>query len=128
LKAGQTCDNNKKKDFHCDPDNNHANCDFDGGDCCGSNVKGTHYQYHFCTAKQILKNGACTCKDPRYKPKGSCSRSCFVKQWAGDGNCDDQNNVCGCNWDGGDCCDKKKNYEYCTHCGCRDPNHKNKGK
>ena len=62
LEAGQTCDNNKKADFHCDPDNNHANCDFDGGDCCGPNVKGTHYQYHFCTAKQILKDGACTCK------------------------------------------------------------------
>ena len=63
LKPGQKCDLHKKDDSFCDPGNNHENCDFDGGDCCGfKNKKGRLYQYHFCTAKQILKNGACTCK------------------------------------------------------------------
>ena len=68
----------------------------------------------------------CSTQDPRYKSKDSCSRACFVTKWAGDGNCDDQNNVCGCDWDGGDCCGTKKNVQYCTHCGCRDPKHNSK--
>ena len=28
-----------KGDGYCDDDNNNAGCDFDGGDCCGDNVK-----------------------------------------------------------------------------------------
>merc|ERR1712048_1308638 len=35
LKPGQVCDVRLKGDTHCDPKNNHENCDFDGGDCCG---------------------------------------------------------------------------------------------
>ena len=33
-----------KGDGYCDDDNNNAGCDFDGGDCCGDNVK-----KEFCT-------------------------------------------------------------------------------
>lgn len=29
---------------------------------------------------------------------------CQTDGWKGDGFCDDENNVCGCDWDGGDCC------------------------
>ena len=33
------CENPKHKgDGLCDDGNNHAGCDFDGGDCCGFNV------------------------------------------------------------------------------------------
>lgn len=37
----------------------------------------------------------------------------------GDGYCDDENNICGCDWDGGDCCEGL--LTYCTECQCRDP-------
>ena len=62
LKPGQKCDLHKRGDSYCDPGNNHENCDFDGGDCCGTTDQGRLAQYHLCTGKQILKNGACTCK------------------------------------------------------------------
>merc|ERR1712054_66368 len=127
LEPGQICQVHFKGDTHCDPQNNHANCDFDGGDCCGPTKSGKsgRSKYHFCKPKDILKDGACTCKDPRYKDKTQkCATACYVTKWAGDGNCDDHNNTCGCNWDGGDCCSPKKNTKYCTHCGCKDPKHK----
>lgn len=137
LKSGQICELHKKADSHCDPKNNHENCDFDGGDCCGGikDAKAGRSKYHFCSAKDIIAKGAgkngegtgdCLCKDPRQQGKTNekCSRACFVTKWAGDGNCDDQNNVCGCDWDGGDCCGTKRNFQYCTHCECRDPSYK----
>ena len=64
VKPGEVCNLNFKGDTHCDPQNNHANCDFDGGDCCGPTKSGKsgRSKYHFCTAKDILKDGACTCK------------------------------------------------------------------
>merc|ERR1712000_274900 len=44
----------------------------------------------------------------------------------GDGNCDDKNNNCGCEYDGGDCCTSTNvkgevNTNYCTACECLDP-------
>ena len=35
--------------------------------------------------------------------------------------CDDNNNLCGCDWDGGDCCGAANNYKYCNDCACLDP-------
>ena len=40
-----------KGDTYCDDDNNNGGCDWDGGDCCGANVKKT-----YCIE--------CECKDP----------------------------------------------------------------
>ena len=40
-----------KGDTYCDDENNNEGCDWDGGDCCGANVK-----KFFCTE--------CECKDP----------------------------------------------------------------
>ena len=42
--------------------------------------------------------------------------------WKGDGPCDDGNNNCGCEWDGGDCCGDNVNTDYCSACECLDPN------
>merc|ERR1712113_1012995 len=95
---------------NCDDDNNNCGCAYDGGDCCGIDVK-----------KNYCKE--CKCKDPNFKP-GSCEGSCGQAQYKGDGNCDDENNNCGCEYDGGDCCglDVKKNY--CKECKCKDPLYK----
>merc|ERR1712037_524401 len=50
---------------------------------------------------------------------------CGAVKYKGDGNCDDENNNCGCEYDGGDCCVKslKKpiNKKYCKQCKCLDP-------
>lgn len=122
-KVKTKCENQHLKgDKHCDPQNNHVDCEFDGGDCCGPKLTGekARIKYHFCTVKQILPKGDCTCKDPKFNLQ-NCASKCLSDKWKGDGNCDDPNNTCGCNWDGGDCCGKGKNLSYCTKCKCLDP-------
>ena len=52
----------------------------------------------------------------------SCSGTCGVPSWKGDNICDDENNNCGCEWDGGDCCGSNVNTQYCSACECLDPN------
>merc|ERR1712110_824459 len=106
-----TCGNQQYKgDGNCDDNNNNCGCEYDGGDCCGPNVK-----------KAYCKE--CKCKDPNYKP-GSCNAKCGSPQYKKDGNCDDDNNNCGCEYDGGDCCGTKVNKAYCKECKCKDPNYK----
>ena len=68
-----------------------------------------------------IPNPQCKCKDPSYKgdPSTNCYGSCGFAPYKGDGNCDDNNNNCGCAYDGGDCCAKSVtggtvNTKYCT--------------
>merc|ERR1712032_1294386 len=90
----------------------------DGGDCCAKSVGGP-------VNKDYCKQ--CKCLDPNPKPKAA---ACGQKKYKGDGNCDDDNNNKGCDYDGGDCCAKsvggpvKK--DYCKQCKCLDPNPKPK--
>ena len=48
----------------------------------------------------------------------NCKGSCYQTAWKNDGHCDDQNNICGCDWDGGDCCAGSDMGQ------CRDPKRK----
>ena len=67
----------------------------------------------------------CECLDPKPKPP---EPKCADVTYKGDGICDDANNNAGCEYDGGDCCEKsvggpvKK--DYCKQCKCLDPNPK----
>merc|ERR1712062_910596 len=90
-----------KGDNYCDDENNNAGCEWDGGDCCGDDVK-TQY----CSA--------CECLDPAKQ----CTGTCGTLHWKGDGYCDDNNNNCGCDFDGGDCCGSNVNTQYCSVCEC----------
>ena len=58
-----------------------------------------------------------------------CNTPCHESTWKGDKTCDDENNHCGCGWDGGDCCGTTKEYDflYCKVCKCLDPKHKSQG-
>ena len=47
---------------------------------------------------------------------------CGFPMYKGDGYCDDPNNNCGCDWDGGDCCGNNVDTLFCTTCKCLDPN------
>ena len=59
------------------------------------------------------------------KCAGNCKGigECVTLETKGDGYCDDENNNCGCGWDGGDCCTSfRKDYKTrCTECVCIDP-------
>jgi hypothetical protein len=43
-----------------------------------------------------------------------------------DDECDDQNNIAECHWDGGDCC-SAINTQYCEYCKCLDPDFEENG-
>merc|ERR1739848_560137 len=85
-----------KGDGNCDDENNNKGCEYDGGDCCYKTVKGGTVKKDYCKE--------CKCIDP--KNLGEPPASCGVFVYKGDGNCDDENNNKGCDYDGGDCCSK----------------------
>ena len=97
---------NWKGDNYCDDENNNEGCEWDGGDCCGDDVR-TNY----CSK--------CQCLDPNAAPP--CTDTCSNQNWKGDNWCDDGNNNCGCEWDGGDCCGSNVNTFYCSVCACLEP-------
>ena len=74
-----------KNDGFCDDMTNIAECEYDGGDCCGDNVNTLYCISCFC-----LTNTTQSC--------------CNETSLFGDGVCDACNNQAHCNWDGGDCC------------------------
>ena len=105
-----------KGDDWCDDENNDLECEWDGGDCCGPNVK-----TRFCKA--------CQCLDPKFEQRDGQSNNrkrtwgCKFPNWKGDGTCEDENNNVGCEWDGGDCCGPNVNTRFCKRCQCLDPNY-----
>ena len=50
---------------YCDDENNNAGCGFDGGDCCGPNVKTAHCSECQCLGENITSKAApgpfCSC-------------------------------------------------------------------
>ena len=51
-----------------------------------------------------------------------CSDTCGEPNRKGDNYCNDENNNCGCEWDGADCCGSNVNTFLCSDCECLDPN------
>merc|ERR1712110_1152961 len=83
---------NYKGDGNCDDENNNCGCAYDGGDCCPKSVKGGVINKKYCKA--------CKCLDPKNQGTNNCKGSCKFANYKGDGNCDDENNNCGCAYDG----------------------------
>ena len=71
-------------DGFCDDQNNNGACNFDGGDCCGSNITTLH-----CSE--------CIC----FGNFSNCSASLAL---IGNGFCNNEANTQECIYDGGDCC------------------------
>ena len=51
----------------------------------------------------------------------TCHKTCHNAAYKGDNYCDDHNNNCGCEWDGGDCCGSNVNTQFCAYCECLGP-------
>ena len=77
----------------------------------------------------------CIVKDDTIKslnietPPPLCPGKCVEPKWSKDKTCDDENNNCGCNYDGGACCGNTgaaDQYSYCSNCACLDPKVTNK--
>ena len=87
-------------DGFCHDLTNNAECNFDGGDCCGSCVN-TKYCIH------------CNCSGEH---TGDAKNNAFL----GNGFCQDEYNHADCNYDGFDCCANLYLYkEYCSECLCK---------
>ena len=109
--------------------NNVCGCNWDGGDCCGGNVKKTHCKdckasiYGRCDQIPSLYSNVFSlvqCLDPLLS-KLKCDKKCGKPDYKKDSYCDDVNNHCGCDWDGGDCCGGAVQKKYCKECKCLDP-------
>lgn len=110
---GSRCIHSHLGDEFCDDANNVKACAWDKGDCCGNNHQS---QFRYCER--------CHCRDPAvHSTAAKCGGKCGSNPHKGDQFCDDDNNNCGCDWDGGDCCGKTgnaKQYNYCFKCKCSD--------
>ena len=82
-------------DGFCNDETNNADCNYDGGDCCGSCVLKNH-----CTQ--------CVCLDGAYT----------MNVLVGDGFCNDETNNFNCHYDGRDCCGYNVNNDLCSNCTC----------
>ena len=85
---------------YCDDETNNANCNFEGGDCCGLNAN-TNYCIR------------CIC----YEDLSGCNGPLDLIR---NGYCNDETNNEECNFDGGDCCGSCANIEQCSDCECLD--------
>ena len=83
---------------HCNDETNNAECNFDGGDCCGS-----------CINKNYCSN--CTCI-------GNADWNGVSNAVVGDGVCNDETNNGECYYDGLDCCRSPVNTTLCSDCLC----------
>ena len=88
----------KVNDGYCNDETNIPECNYDGGDCCGSCIN-TDY----CTN--------CTCI-------GNVIGNGVPNALVGDGFCNDETNNADCNYDHGDCCLSNVNTDHCSDCTC----------
>ena len=82
----------------CNDETNIAECDYDGGDCCGYTVN-----TDFCFDCKCYINETCVAG---------------THPLLGDGFCNDETNNPDCNYDGGDCCAMNANTNSCSECVC----------
>ena len=93
-------------DGYCNDETNNADCNYDGGDCCKSNVYSQHCTECICYFQENCLAG--------------------VHPLVGNGDCNDETNNEDCNYDGGDCCLTNNdgyyysflNKDHCSECLC----------
>ena len=84
----------------CNDLTNILECDFDGGDCCGSCITTEFCSECQCHGEYVVDTG-------------------ILNPLVGNGYCNDITNNAGCNFDGGDCCGSCINTEQCSDCECK---------
>lgn len=79
----------------CNDDTNIIECNYDGGDCCGSCIVKTHCLVCLCLQNHTDSNPL-----------------------IGNGYCNDDTNNAECHYDGGDCCGTCIVKDHCIICDC----------
>ena len=129
---------------NCDDYNNVPECNYDGGDCCGSCVNKEHCSNCTCLdggsgngiANSLIENSFCDdglnnaeCQfdggdccvsnvNTDFCTLCQCIEGSCIQGWIADGYCNDVNNHEACFFDGGDCCGSNVNTNRCTDCLC----------
>lgn len=90
-------------DGFCDTQCNTTDCEYDGGDCLGKNVKSSNGGFQS-QGGVFQQPGAPVVQSPGSAPRGPdyCAPQC-TESWIGDKYCDTPCNVAGCGFDGSDC-------------------------
>ena len=111
----------------CNDEANHIECNYDGGDCCGSCVVRQHCSDCEClgghnsngVSSPLIGDGFChddiNIEDCNYDGLDCCLVSTDL---IGNGFCNDETNNPECNYDGGDCCGSCVVKQYCLDCKC----------
>ena len=125
-------------DGFCDDVTNIAECNHDGGDCCGDDVNTDFCNECICnqtnqTNAEPTDSTTAGTTDPTIPtnpPTNSCEEGTVfdddyyndypgIDLWLGDGFCDDITNIPECNHDGGDCCGDDVKTSFCNECICK---------
>ena len=85
-------------DGYCNDEVNIFDCDYDGGDCCGS-----------CINTDLCTNCSCL---------GGIIGNGVPNVLVGDGHCNDETNNIYCLYDGLDCCRSHIDATFCSDCSC----------
>ena len=101
----------------CNDETNHAECNFDGGDCegCAGDIS-------------LIGNGVCNEENnnPQCEYDGrDCCDDYYTGRWPyylGDGWCEARANIPQCDYDGGDCCLDKLELDWCCYDVCDEDN------
>ena len=110
----------------CNDDTNIAECEFDGGDCCGYNITSedctdcTCFHLETCLAgvtHAFIGDGVCNDETNMAECDYDGGDCCPNPNMVGDGICNDETNQHECNYDGGDCC-VNVNTGSCSECNC----------
>ena len=114
------CDFTSIENGVCDDRLNHAECNFDGGDCCGYGKNSECYHKDICTAggfHPLVRDGLCNKETNNEQCNFDGGDCCTNPNLVANGFCNDETNNAACNYDGGDCC-ININKNHCSQCSC----------
>ena len=112
-------------DGYCNDETNNDDCNFDGGDCCGSCINTDFCAHCIClgnvTSNEVenplVGNGVCNNETNRLECHHDGLDCCLASNLVGDGFCNDETNIPECYYDGLDCC-VNVNSDICSECSC----------
>merc|ERR1719433_1837532 len=122
--SGEECTASASKDKSC-CNKKAEKCGVNEGDCdkdshcktglkCGSDNCPSGFPSNYDCCYNPSPSGPPS--EPKPEP---CRETCGSPSYKGDNYCEDNNNNCGCEYDGGDCCGPKVNKTYCKACECK---------
>ena len=114
-----------QKDGYCNDEINNADCNYDGGDCCGSCVVTEKCSECQCLGGLAGNGGSspsigdsiCNEESKSYECNYDNGDCCENGELIGNGYCNDEANNAVCIYDGGDCC-VNINTDNCLECQC----------